>query len=150
MDRLAFYTITRVGFYEHPVWYIVPPQGESRDRVSETVWLWERGLMDSHRNDEWVAVERTSAFQEYSRKRKAFLIPATIFFLLFFMGLPLLAAFTTVLNGKAVGPLTWAYIYGIAQFAMTWILMHVYVSQANKWDDLVEQARQEVAEGEGR
>jgi len=101
-------------------------------------------------HEEWVRVERTSAFQEYSRKRKAFLIPATIFFLLFFFGLPLLAAFTTVLNGKAVGPLTWAYIYGIAQFFMTWILMHVYVNQANKWDDLVERARHEVAEGEGR
>ena len=106
--------------------------------------------MDSHMHEEWVRVERTSAFQEYSRKRKAFLIPATIFFLLFFFGLPLLAAFTTVLNGKAVGPLTWAYIYGIAQFFMTWILMHVYVNQANKWDDLVERARHEVAEGEGR
>ena len=106
--------------------------------------------MDGNRHEEWVAVERTTAFQEYSRKRKAFLIPATIFFLLFFFGLPLLAAFTTVLNGKAVGPLTWAYIYGIAQFAMTWILMHVYVGQANKWDDLVARARQEVAEGEGR
>ena len=106
--------------------------------------------MDSHRNQEWVAVERTSAFQEYSRKRKAFLIPATIFFLLFFMGLPLLAAFTTVLNGKAIGPLTWAYIYGIAQFAMTWIVMHIYVNRANKWDALVERARQEVAEEKGR
>lgn len=106
--------------------------------------------MDSHIHEEWVRIERTSAFQEYSRKRKAFLIPATIFFLLFFFGLPLLAAFTTVLNGKAVGPLTWAYIYGIAQFVMTWILMHVYVNQANKWDDLVERARHEVAEGEGR
>ncbi len=106
--------------------------------------------MDSHRNQEWVAVERTSAFQEYSRKRKAFLIPATIFFLLFFMGLPLLAAFTTVLNGKAVGPLTWAYIYGIAQFFMTWIMMHLYVNRANKWDALVERARQEVAEEKGR
>ncbi len=106
--------------------------------------------MDSNMHEEWVRVERTSAFQEYSRKRKAFLIPATIFFLLFFFGLPLLAAFTTVLNGKAVGPLTWAYIYGIAQFFMTWILMHIYVNQANKWDDLVERARHEVAEGEGR
>ncbi len=106
--------------------------------------------MDSHMHEEWVRIERTSAFQEFSRKRKAFLLPATIFFLLFFFGLPLLAAFTTVLNGKAVGPLTWAYIYGIAQFFMTWILMHVYVNQANKWDDLVERARHEVAEGEGR
>lgn len=101
-----------------------------------------------HRDDEWVRVERTPAFKEFARKRKAFIIPATIFFLAFFFGLPFLAAFTTVLNGPVVegSPLTWAYVYGFAQFPMVWIVMHVYVSQANRWDDLVDQARREAAE----
>ena len=102
--------------------------------------------MDSHRHEEWVAVERTPSFQEYARKRKAFLIPATIFFMVFFFGLPVLASFTTVLNGRAIGPLTWAYVYGFAQFAMTWIMMHLYVNRSNKWDDLVIKARREAAE----
>jgi uncharacterized membrane protein (DUF485 family) len=88
--------------------------------------------MDSHRHEEWVAVERTPSFKEYARKRKAFLIPATIFFVVFFFGLPILASFTTVLNGRAIGPLTWAYVYGFAQFAMTWIVMHLYVNRANQ------------------
>jgi uncharacterized membrane protein (DUF485 family) len=105
--------------------------------------------MDSHRYEEWVRVERTSAFQEFARKRKAFLIPATIFFMVFFFGLPFLAAFTTVLQARAIGSLSWAYVYGFAQFAMTWIVMHLYVSRANKWDRLVEQARREAAEEEG-
>lgn len=99
------------------------------------------------KQDEWVRMERTPAFQELARKRKAFIIPATIFFLVFFFGLPVLAAFTTLLNARAVGPLTWAYVYGFAQFAMVWILMHVYVSKANKWDDLVDRAREEAAQG---
>ena len=100
------------------------------------------------RHDEWVRVERTSAFKELARRRKAFIVPATIFFLAFFFGLPILAAFTDVLSGRAVGPLTWAYVYGFAQFAMVWILMHLYVSRANKWDDLVDRARREAAEDE--
>ena len=99
------------------------------------------------KQDEWVRMERTPAFQELARKRKAFIVPATIFFLVFFFGLPFLAAFTTILNARAVGPLTWAYVYGFAQFAMVWILMHVYVSRANKWDDLVDRAREEAAQG---
>jgi uncharacterized membrane protein (DUF485 family) len=105
--------------------------------------------VDSHKHEEWVRVERTSAFQEFARKRKAFLIPATVFFMVFFFGLPVLAAFTTILEGRAIGSLTWAYVYGFAQFAMTWIVMHLYVSRANKWDRLVEQARREAAEEEG-
>ena len=99
-------------------------------------------------NNEWVRVERTSAFKELVKRKRAFIIPATIFIMLFYFGLPFLAAFTTVLNVKVIGPLTLAYIYAFAQFAMTWILMHLYVSRANRWDDLVDRARQEAA-GEG-
>ena len=101
------------------------------------------------RNDEWVRVERTRAFKELVRAKRAFIIPATIFFMVFYFGLPILAGFTTVLNVKVAGPLTLAYVYAFAQFAMTWILMHLYVSRANRWDDLVERARHEAA-GEGR
>ncbi|HEY9422617.1 MAG TPA: DUF485 domain-containing protein [Thermoanaerobaculia bacterium] len=99
--------------------------------------------------NEWVRVERTSAFKELIKSKRAFIIPATIFFMLFYFGLPFLAAFTTVLNVKVIGPLTLAYIYAFAQFAMTWIIMHLYVSRANKWDDLVDRARVEAAEEVG-
>ena len=108
----------------------------------------ERRLVERH--EEWVRVERTSAFKELVQKKKAFIIPATIFFFAFYFGLPIVAAFTTVLDGYAIGSVTWAYVYAFAQFAMTWILMHLYVSRANRWDDLVDRARQEAAEGEGR
>lgn len=105
------------------------------------------------RNDEWVRVERTDAFKELIRSKRAFIIPATIFFLVFYFGLVFLAAFTTVLNVKVLGPLSLAYVYAFAQFAMTWILMHVYVSRANKWDVMVDNARREAADeigGRGR
>jgi uncharacterized membrane protein (DUF485 family) len=101
------------------------------------------------REEEWIRVERTSAFKELVKSKRAFIIPATIFFLVFYFGLPVLAGFTTVLNGEAIGSITWAYVYAFAQFAMTWILMHLYVSRANKWDDLVDRARVEAADEVG-
>ena len=101
------------------------------------------------RDAEWVRVERTSAFKELTRKKKAFIVPATIFFLVFYFGLPVLAGFTTILDGYAIGSITWAYVYAFAQFAMTWIIMHLYVSRANRWDELVDRARHEAAEGGG-
>jgi len=97
--------------------------------------------------DEWVRVEQTSAFKELIRSKKAFIIPATIFFLAFYFTLPFLTAFTTVLNFKVVGSITGAYVYAFAQFAMTWILMHVYIATANKWDDLVDKSRRQASEG---
>jgi uncharacterized membrane protein (DUF485 family) len=101
------------------------------------------------RHEEWVRVERTSAFRELTQKRKAFIIPATIFFLVFYFGLPFLTAFTTVLDANVIGAINLAWVYAFAQFAMTWILMHLYVSRANRWDDLVDRARHEAAEGDG-
>ena len=102
------------------------------------------------REQEWIRIERTSAFQELVRKKKAFILPATIFFFVFYFWLPFLTAFTTILDVNVIGAINLAYIYAFAQFAMTWILMHLYVSRANKWDDLVDRARHEASEDMGR
>lgn len=97
------------------------------------------------RGEHWARVARTSAFQELMQRKKRFIIPATIFFLIFYMGLPVLAGFTTVLNVEIIGALSLAWIYALAQFVMTWTLLHLYVSRANKWDDIVDRVRLEAA-----
>lgn len=93
----------------------------------------------------WSRVARTSAFQELMQRKKRFIIPATVFFLVFYLGLPVLAGFTTILNAPVVGALTWAWVYALAQFIMTWTLLHLYVSRANKWDEIVKDVRRESA-----
>jgi uncharacterized membrane protein (DUF485 family) len=103
--------------------------------------------MDRQR-EEWVRIERTSAFKELIRSKKAFIIPATIFFMVFYFTLPFLTAFTTVLNFSVIGAITGAYVYAFAQFIMTWVLAHLYLSQSNKWDDLVDEARRQAATSE--
>ncbi|ABG03123.1 protein of unknown function DUF485 [Rubrobacter xylanophilus DSM 9941] len=100
------------------------------------------------REEEWVRVERTQAFKELMRQKKAFIIPATIFFVIFYFGLPVLTGFTTLLDAQVIGSISLAYLYAFAQFAMTWILMHLYLSRANRWDELVDRARRQAAEGE--
>jgi len=109
--------------------------------------LGERGRRLVERNDEWLRVERTSAFKELMQRKRAFILPAMIFFFVFYFTLPFLTAFTTVLNATAFGPISWAYVYAFAQFVMTWGLAYAYIGQANKWDDLVDDARREAAQG---
>ena len=105
--------------------------------------------MDQH-HEEWVRIERTSAFKDLIKRKKAFIIPATIFFMIFYFTLPFLTAFTTVLNFTVIGAISGAYLYAFAQFIMTWVLAHLYIHQANKWDDLVDESRRQAAvEGEG-
>jgi uncharacterized membrane protein (DUF485 family) len=97
------------------------------------------------RGEEWRRVSRTSAFGELMRAKKAFIIPAVIFFLVFYMAMPVLAEFTTVLDRPAIGAMNWAYVYGFAQFLMTLILCYLYINRAKKWDKLVEEAREEAS-----
>ncbi|MGC5328520.1 DUF485 domain-containing protein [Brevibacillus sp. SYSU BS000544] len=95
---------------------------------------------------DWKNVEQSSSFQELIRQKKAFIIPATIFFIIFYFTLPILTAYTTILNGKAIGVINWAYIYAFAQFAMTWILCHMYMSKANHFDKLVDEVKKSASE----
>ncbi len=99
--------------------------------------------------DEWERVERTSAFGELTRRKKAFIIPAAIFLFAFVAVWIILGQFTTLLDGQAVGAMTWASVYGFAQFVMPLILLHLYMGQAKKWDSLAEEARREASEGGG-
>ena len=100
----------------------------------------------ARKGKEWDRVAQTPAFKDLMRRKKAFLVPAVIFFLVFYMSLPVLAGFTTVLDGPAIGEVTWAYVFAFAQFPMTWILCHLYRNRANKWDRLINEARQEASE----
>ncbi|WP_144510368.1 DUF485 domain-containing protein [Bacillus sp. FJAT-22090] len=81
--------------------------------------------------------ERISASQEFqslkSKKRK-FILPVSIFFLLCYITLPALTSYTTVLNTNAFGDVAWVWIYAIALFIMTWVLCMIYVSKANGYD----------------
>lgn len=101
------------------------------------------------RGEHWSRVAQTSAFQDLMQRKKRFIIPATIFFFVFYMGLPVLAGFTTVLNVQVIGALSLTWIYVLAQFVMTWTLLHLYVSRANKWDEIVDRVREEAASETG-
>lgn len=95
----------------------------------------------------WERVEQTSAFGELTSKKKAFIVPTMLFFFVFFTGWTALGGLTTLLDGRAFGAVTWATVYGFAQFVVVLVLLHLYTRQAKKWDRLVEESRREAPEG---
>jgi uncharacterized membrane protein (DUF485 family) len=83
---------------------------------------------------DWPAIEQLESFKQLERSRAKFAIPVMIFFFPFYLGLPLLAAFTKVLTHPVLGSITWAWIYAFAQFVMTWTFCMVYLGRAKKFD----------------
>ncbi|WP_066390286.1 DUF485 domain-containing protein [Neobacillus mesonae] len=79
---------------------------------------------------------QTKEFKELVQRKKSFILPTTIFFLIFYFTLPLLAAYTKVLHSEVVGPITGVWIFAGLQFLLVWICGFVYVKKSEKYDNL--------------
>ena len=96
----------------------------------------------SQRAIDWEAIERSPEFQELVHRRRAFVIPCTIFFLCWYLGFILLAAYAEDFMGDRVYQgLTVGYCLALTQFAMVFILGLWYLRKAdNEFDPLAEKA----------
>lgn len=95
-------------------------------------------------------IEQSSGFKALMQEKKRFIIPLTVFFLLFYFSLPVLASYTTILNNPAIGSITWAWILAIAQFIMTWTLCILYVRKAAQFDLKADAIIDEMEKGESK
>src|SRR4051794_10169670 len=99
---------------------------------------------------DWEAIERSDEFQELVRRRRSFVVPATIFFLAYFMGFILLAGYAPDFMGKSVYEgLTVGYCLALTQFVMVFVLGLWYLRKADKEFDPLAQAVVDAASGEG-
>ena len=63
------------------------------------------------------------------------MVPATIFFIAYYLALPISVGFAPGLMSRPVfGPLTLAYCFALSQFAMAWILLALYLWRARSFD----------------
>lgn len=93
--------------------------------------------MEHHRitPQQWETLADEPDFRALVASRRRFVAPATIFFLAFYLALPLSVGFAPQVMSRAVlGPLTLAYCFALAQFAMTWILVAIYLWRARAFD----------------
>ncbi|MFD2208245.1 DUF485 domain-containing protein [Virgibacillus halophilus] len=98
---------------------------------------------------DYVKVEQSKEFKNYMGKRKKFIVPYTVFFLVFYFLLPICTSYTTFLNKPAIGDISWVWLFAFAQFAMTFILCIIYVKKAGKLDKDADRIIQEQLEKGG-
>ncbi|WP_099159925.1 DUF485 domain-containing protein [Virgibacillus ndiopensis] len=79
-------------------------------------------------------VANSPQFKQLIHERKRFIIPLTIFFLVFYFSLPILTSYTTILNTPAIGDISWAWLFAFTQFIMTWVLCTLYVKKSASFD----------------
>lgn len=99
---------------------------------------------------DYSKIAQTSSFQELLRKKRNFIVPITLFYLAFYFTLPILTAYSTVLNKIAFGSLSWAWIFAFSQFIMTWTLCIVYSKKSAKFDEVIDEIKEQVAVFRGK
>jgi uncharacterized membrane protein (DUF485 family) len=102
---------------------------------------------DHHSELDWEAVERSPEFRELIKRKKAFVIPATIFFLAWYFGFIILAGYAPEFMGREflTDGLTVGYVLALSQFVMTWGLAAWYLRKSDKtFDPLAARARESV------
>jgi len=91
---------------------------------------------------DWEGIERSPEFQELVRKRRAFVLPATIFFFTWYMGFIVLAAYAeSFMSERVYQGLTVGYVLALTQFVMVVVLGLLYLSRStNIYDPLAARA----------
>lgn len=97
---------------------------------------------------DWQRIESEPPFQALVATKRRFVIPATIFFVVYYFLLPVLVGyFPDVMSRKVLGNVSLAYLFALSQFVMAWGIMALYMRRAKHFDvlegDIVDHVRSE-------
>jgi uncharacterized membrane protein (DUF485 family) len=85
------------------------------------------------RASQWEALAASTEFRRLITARRNFIIPATIFFLVYYFARPLGNGLAPkFMDTKVIGNINIAYLFALSEFVMAWILAAVYIRRANR------------------
>jgi uncharacterized membrane protein (DUF485 family) len=85
-------------------------------------------------NVNWDAIADDIDFKNLLAAKARFVLPVTIFFLVYYFALPILVGWFPNLMKTPIGSVNLAYLFALSQFFMAWIVAGLYVGQAAGWD----------------
>jgi len=98
----------------------------------------------------WDQVAAMSEYKALLAAKKAFIVPATIFFIVYYFALPILVGYAPAfMSTKIIGDVNLAYLFALSQFFMAWILAWVYLRRAGVWDNMAKAIIAKVREMRG-
>jgi uncharacterized membrane protein (DUF485 family) len=108
-----------------------------------------QGSADGQPAIDWKAAAESPEFRELVAKRKRFVLPATIFFLGWFIVFILLCGYAPDFMGEQflADGLTVGYVLALSQFVMVWVLCWLYLRISDRvFDPLARKAAERALE----
>lgn len=86
---------------------------------------------------DWERLAATAEFKALLKAKARFIVPATVFFIVYYFSLPLLVGYAPELMARKVfGVVNVAYLFALSQFFMAWLLAWAYVRAAGRFDEM--------------
>ncbi len=86
---------------------------------------------------DWDALATSTRFRELLKAKRRFMVPAVLFFVVYYFALPVLVGYAPALMTKRVlGPVNLAYLFALSQFFMAWFIAALYLRAAAKFDQM--------------
>jgi uncharacterized membrane protein (DUF485 family) len=86
---------------------------------------------------DWERLAASDRFRNLLKAKRRFVVPAMIFFVLYYFALPLLIGYARpFMEKRVIGPVNLAYLFALSQFFMAWIIAGLYVRAAARFDKM--------------
>jgi uncharacterized membrane protein (DUF485 family) len=84
---------------------------------------------------DWDRVAAGAEFKGLLASKRRFIVPATVFFVVYYFALPVLVGYAPGLMDTRVLGVNLAYLFALSQFFMAWAVAALYVRAAGGWDE---------------
>ncbi|HYY98473.1 MAG TPA: DUF485 domain-containing protein [Pyrinomonadaceae bacterium] len=84
---------------------------------------------------DWDSVAAQEEFKGLLASKRRFIVPATVFFVVYYFALPVLVGYAPQLMDTRVLGVNLAYLFALSQFFMAWAVAALYVRAAGGWDE---------------
>jgi uncharacterized membrane protein (DUF485 family) len=99
---------------------------------------------------EWDRVAASPEFRDLMATKKTFIIPAFVFFIVYYFALPVLVGYAPqFMATKVIGNVNLAYLFALSQFFMAWTVAWLYVKAAGGFDRLARDIIEKSESGKG-
>lgn len=91
-----------------------------------------------NKKEDFEEIERSPEFQALLAAKRKFLVPAIIIFFGLYLLFPILISYTDLMDAPAIGDISWAWVYSLFLFIMTWTMATLYMRKSAEFDRMAE------------
>jgi uncharacterized membrane protein (DUF485 family) len=84
---------------------------------------------------DWEGLSKAPEYQSLLRSKSKFILPASIFFVVYYFALLVLVGWwPELMKVRVLSVLNLAYVFAVSEFVMAWGIALMYVRKAAEWD----------------